>query len=211
MKKRVLEQDPEIAAIGSVDQALEGLSPEAQERVLRYVANKRNIDSALNRPHETSTESSEELSSATNESEAVETKNPDDGLEGISPVARKWMNRNGIQPKPFSAIFSLGGDEIDLIANEVPGKNKKDKMHSVFLLKGIAAYLGSGAARFTHKQIKETCLHYGAYDSANFAAYLKSFSSDVSGEKGTGYALTPRGLARATDLVKGILKTPNAG
>ena len=80
-------------------------------------------------------------------------------------------------------------------------------MHSVLLLKGIAAYLGSGAARFTHEQLKEACLHYKAYDAANFATSLKSFSAEVSGDKSTAYVLTPRGLSSATDIVKKMLES----
>ena len=80
-------------------------------------------------------------------------------------------------------------------------------MHSVFLLKGVAAYLGTGAARFTHEQIKETCLHYDAFDSSNFAVYFKSLSAEVSGNKETGYTLTPRGLAAGTEMVR-VLSQP---
>jgi hypothetical protein len=95
-------------------------------------------------------------------------------------------------------------DEIDLIAKTVPGKGKRDKMRSVFLLKGAAAYLGTGAARVTHEQIKEACLHYDAFDVANFAVNLRSLSGEVSGTKEAGYTLTPRGLASATEMVKAL-------
>ena len=90
-----------------------------------------------------------------------------EGLEGVSPVALKWIARNKLDPSQLGAAFSLGVDEIDLVAQKVPGKNKKDqrsflKMRSVFLLDGIAAYLGTGVPRFTHEQVKEACVHYGA-------------------------------------------------
>ena len=83
-------------------------------------------------------------------------------------------------------------------------------MHSVLLLKGIASYLGSGATRFTYEQLKEACLHYKAFDAANFAASLKSFSAEVSGEKSTAYVLTPRGLSSATEIVKKMLESSKA-
>lgn len=124
---------------------------------------------------------------------------------GISPVAQKWIQRNGLQPEQLSSIFSLGGDEIDLIANKVPGKSKRTKMRSVFLLKGVAAYLSGGAARIAHDKIKETCLHYGAFDQPHFATYMKEFASEISGSKESGYTLTARGLANAAILVKEIL------
>jgi hypothetical protein len=112
------------------------------------------------------------------------------------------MARNGLQADQLSRIFSLGVDEIDLIAETVPGKSKAERVYSVALLKGAAAYLGTGAARFTHEQIKEACLHYDAYDSPNFAATLKRLASEVAGSKETGYTLTARGLASATEALK---------
>lgn len=204
--------DPEIAAIAAVYRALEGLTSDSQARVLAYVARKLNIASETvdfglgerGRPTEETTRTGSE---APPEVRGV----TDGGLEGISPVARKWMSRNGIDAKGLLVIFSLGGDEIDLIAKNVPGKSERERMHSVILLKGIAAYLASGAARFTYGQLKEACLHYRAFNSANFASYLKSFASDVSGEKNTGYTLTARGLAAATEKVTTILKAGNAG
>ena len=98
----------------------------------------------------------------------------DDDLDGISPVAQKWMRRNGLQSNSLSSIFSLGGDEIDLVAKKVPGKSVRARMRSVFLLKGSGCYLGGGAARFTHEQAKETCLHYDAYDGTNFAKHFEN-------------------------------------
>jgi hypothetical protein len=53
--------------------------------------------------------------------------------------------------------------------------------------------------------VKETCMHYGAYDQPNFATYLKEFASEISGSKESGYALTARGLANAVIVVKEIL------
>jgi len=35
------------------------------------------------------------------------------------------MTRNGLEAEKLSAIFSLGIDEIDLVAKSVPGKGKK--------------------------------------------------------------------------------------
>jgi hypothetical protein len=46
--------------------------------------------------------------------------------------------------------------------------------------------------------------------SATFAAYLKSFSGEASGDKRTGYTLTPRSLTNATELLKVILQ-PDEG
>ncbi len=111
----------------------------------------------------------------------------------------------------LSSLFSLGVDEIDLVAKKVPGSNKKDKMLSVFRLKGVAAYLGAGVARFTHEEVKEACVHYDAFDTNNFAAYLKSIASEVSGTKESGYTLTARGLTEATEMIKGLVASKGGG
>lgn len=199
--------DPEIVAISAVYVALKELNQESQARVVDYVSGKLGLRRS-GPPNQTEDDSDKHHRE--NTQLTSEKRDPDEfgnetseELEGISPVARKWMRRNGLNASQLTTIFSLGVDEIDLVAKTVPGgKNKKEKMRSVFLLKGVAAYLGGGAARFTHEQAKETCLHYDAYDSSNLSAYLKGMSSEVSGNKEAGYQLSARGLASATALVK---------
>jgi hypothetical protein len=193
----------ELAAMETVHAALKELEPEIQKRVLNWVATTLNIDYS---PRASGVQRREDHEDAGRPDASAEADREDTSgiLDGISPVAKKWMTRSGLQPERLSTIFSLGGEEVDLIANTVPGKNKKERMRSVFLLKGVAAYLGTGAARFTHEQMKETSLHYDAFDAGNFAVYLKSLSGDVTGTKDTGYTLTPRGIANATEMVKTI-------
>jgi hypothetical protein len=50
--------------------------------------------------------------------------------------------------------------------------------------------------------MKSTCLHYNAFDAANFAVNLRGLSSEVTGGKSEGYTLTARGLAAGTEMVK---------
>ncbi|SRR5258706_37590 len=205
-KQPNMERDPEILAISAVFQALRNLDPDAQSRVLGYVAGKLRIagptGEAASAPREVRHDELPEVGAP--ESATLRGDDVPGELEGISPVARKWMARNGLQAHGLSSVFSLGVDEIDLIAKTVPGKNKKERMRSVFLLKGVAAYLGTGAARFAHEQLKEACLHYDAFDANNFAVNFKSLASEVAGSKDTGYSLTARGVASATEMVKAI-------
>lgn len=215
-EKIVSESDPEIAAISKVNAALTGLEPKAQERVLSYVAAKLGISFQMPATSPGTSEGrgervehdragvAEERSGA----ERKDKKEPEiEELEGISPAGRKWITRNGLQVNQLTPIFSIGGDEIDLVAKKVPGNSKAKRQRSVFLLKGLASYLGSGAARLTFQEVKETCLHYDAYDSANFATNLKHFASEVAGTSETGYSLTARGISGATDMVKEMLST----
>lgn len=197
---------PEAQAITLVYQALEPLSKEAQARVTNYVFQMLGITKTyMPEQYEPRLEEQPQSYAVSQEPSG---SNEEYGLEGVSPIAKKWMIRNGLDVNGLSSLFSIGGDEIDIIVNDVPGGSKRERMHNVFLLKGIAAYLATGAARFTYDQVKDTCTHYKAYDVANYASYVKSFAADVSGSKSSEYSLTARGLSNGTELVKQILK-PN--
>jgi hypothetical protein len=202
--ENVLTIDPEITAISEVYTALRALDSDAQSRVLKYVAEKLGIRIPSAKVSTGASESTTEktpISSSNISPDPIQEEEPED-LEGVSPVAKRWIARNDLNEKALSELFSLGVDEIDLITKKVPGKTKKDRMHNVFLLKGVAAYLGTGTYKFSHEQVKEACVHYGAFDTTNFASYLKSLSSDIAGTKDSGYSLTARGQAAATALVK---------
>ena len=199
------KDDPEIAAIGHVYDALHGLDAAAQRRVLDYVAQKLGLAqiSLSNKSQSRDLPREPNLTgSAARDEQDVSTSGDDDG---INPVAQRWIKRSGISTADLSTIFSIGGDEIELIAKKVPGETKKDRMHSVLLLKAMASYLASGAPRTGHKEAKEACLHYDGWDSANFAVNLKSFASEIGGSKESGYTLNARGLSSATDLIKSMI------
>jgi hypothetical protein len=198
--------EPEIAAISEVYAALVGLQSDAQARILKYVADKLQVPIASTSVDSPAAATVTEEFHHGGETEHAETKDEvDEESEGISPGGRKWITRSGLQVSQLTPIFSLGGDEIDLIAKKVPGNSKAKRMRSVFLLKGLAAYLGSGAARITYQEAKETSLHYDAFDSNNPNYVFKTVASEVSGSKETGFTLTPRGIASATALVKEMI------
>lgn len=209
VKPTQLDHNAEVTAVSTVYNALKDLDPTVQERVIRYCTemlglSPSSISLGMHPKNEGQDLATGTPTSAANSS-AAETASSEE-FEGISAVAVRWIRRSGLNPKSLQGLFSLGVDEIDLVAKSVPGGSKRERMKSVLLLKGIAAYLGTGAPRVTYEQLKEACLHYNAYDVANFASYLKSFAAEVSGTKEAGFTLTARGLASGTELVKQILK-----
>ena len=133
-----------------------------------------------------------------------------DALEGISPVGIKWVRRNKISSKELSELFSLGLDDIDFVAKKVPGETNKDRLKNVLLVKAMAGYLGNGAPRVTHEDLKTAAEQYDAYDGKNFATYMKSFSREVHGSKSTGYVLTAAGLTEARVLIEGMIAAAKA-
>ena len=206
--------DNEIQAMADIYDSLANLDEAAQLRVLEYVTKRLGIslqgigpDSERQErrspPPPRDQSKTDELADA-DEGEDEDNDGDDDSsaLEGISPVAKKWMRRNSLSEQQLSAIFSLGTEEIDLVAESVPGKNKRARSKEVLLLLGIAKYLSGGAARFTHAEAKEACIHYDAYDRANFAAGVKKFSGEITGSASEGYQLNARGITAATKLIK---------
>ncbi|MDX2274293.1 MAG: hypothetical protein NW206_02490 [Hyphomonadaceae bacterium] len=201
----------EFDAIQVVHDALEGLEQDAQLRVIRYVLEVLKIP--LRAGSQQSAPPISERPSGAQRAEPAppqpnESLNPANAdEEGISPVALKWMRRSGIDAKALQSVFSLGIDEIDLVAKSVPGKSIRAKLRSVVLLKAVATYLGTGSPRVTYEQIKEAATHYGAYDQPNFATGMAALSAEVGGSKESGYHLTAKGLVEATEVVKSMLGT----
>jgi hypothetical protein len=204
-----VDDDLEFNAMRNVYAALKDLDSHAQNRVLAYVCErlglKREVPDGAELNYTRSGSSAVGRSKHPEEDRDTSSNSVStDGLDGVSPVAQKWIKRNGLSPNNLSELFSLGVDEIDLVAKSVPGKSKRQKLRSVLLLTGIASYLGSGAPRVAHEKLKEVAGHYDAFDSANFAATVKDLAAEASGNKDTGYTLTARGLTSATELIKGM-------
>ena len=195
-------EDPEIIAISEVYQALKDLDTDARTRVLSYVSGKFSLSPTI-------IERNEQVETAQFHAPPPQQTSSivDDELDGISPIGKKWITRSGIKPSKLMSVFSLGIDEIDLVSKSIPGNTKSQRMRNAFLLKGIAAYLGTGFAKFTHEQVKETSLHYDAWDTANFANIFKTRSAEVSGSKDSGYTLTAKGISEATSLIKSMSGT----
>ena len=164
------DSDPEIGAISVVYAVLKELEPQAQQRVLQYVAAKLGLQTISAHSQTTARHETDEQAPSLPLHDSDPVANGDS--DGINSVAIKWMKRSGLELPQLSKLFSLNVDEIDLVSKAVPGENKKERMHSVILLKAIASYLGSGAARVTDEQVREACLHYDAFDSGNFSKHL---------------------------------------
>jgi hypothetical protein len=195
------DNDPEVEAIGDVVSALRRLPKDAQQRVLRYVANKLGMSVALSEMPVLQSEGSSLRGQGIVQSLTTAP------AEGISPAASKWMQRSGFARRDLEEIFSIGMEQIELVATNMPGNSKRARMKNVLLLLGIATYLGTGTPRITDEQLREACQHYDAFDSANFASHLKKFGAEVGGNKENGYTLTSRGLVAATALIKGMTKS----
>src|SRR6185437_9525185 len=135
-----IDVDPEIAAISAVYNSLRALNTESQARVLDYVARKLQLDIGTSQPRPsnfTSDEPPQRVLVEAPPGNSLESSEgyDDDALAGVSSVAKRWLRRSNISSDAISSLFSLGIDEIDLVAKSVPGDSKKKRMRNVFLLK----------------------------------------------------------------------------
>jgi hypothetical protein len=125
-----------------------------------------------------------------------------DDLEGISPIAKKWMKRNGLSSNRISQLYSLGVDEIDLVARKVPGTSGRERLRQVMLLQGIASYLNGGVPKIDNQKLKEAATHYDADVGGNFPTYAKEWAAEMAGSRASGdLTLTTRGLTAAKELI----------
>ncbi len=188
----------------TVYQALAPLNEEARSRVWSYVKQRLHLRGAEDSESHTRETLDESRGGQTPQ---LEEDHIDGGgaLDGISPVAVKWMKRSGLSVEELSKVFSIGLDEIDLVASAVPGGSKRERLHNVFRLTAIAEYLSSGAARVSHEDLKEACLHYGAYDLPNHAKNVKALGREMSGTKESGYTLSATGITNATKLIREMI------
>jgi hypothetical protein len=197
------EPDVEFEAMRQIYAALKDLEPAAQSRVIDYVLRRLSLGRDEARAGSSFSPFALAQEAEQGPGGAVLISRPEEAeFEGVSPIARKWAMRNGLREEQLSALFSLGGDEIELVSRTVPGASKREKMRSVLLLTATASYLGTGAARVPYEKLRETLGHYNAYDATNFSTYMKAMAPEVGGSKEGGYALTARGLAAAAELVK---------
>jgi hypothetical protein len=206
--------DAEFHAMSQIYAALKPLDAGGRKRVLDYVLSRLGVDlspRAAEKEKKDETPQRHEAEPADHMAAEGTPKasadvgaedNEADEIEGISPLAKKWMRRTGLPGDKLSALFSLGVDEIDLVANSVPGQNTKERLRSLILLQGIASYLGTGAPRVDYSKLKVAMQHYGIDPGNNISTYLKDFAAESSGSVSAGFTLTARGMTSATELIK---------
>src|SRR5437764_1453639 len=115
MAKRTSEHvlDPEIAAMNVVVNAIKDLESASQQRVIEYAITRFNLSGLPTRQGAVDGELPEEdttlkTSDAGNSGSVDLPPLADDGIEGINPVAKKWMTRNGLSGEALGKLFSLG-------------------------------------------------------------------------------------------------------
>jgi hypothetical protein len=121
--------------------------------------------------------------------------------------ARLWMKQHDVSLEELQQVFHLADGAAEMIAGEIPGKNKREKTYSAYILTGLAQLLATGNATFDDKSARSLCESSGCYDPANHSATIANRGNEFTGTKDKGWALTAPGLKRAAALVKEIAKS----
>src|ERR1017187_7074369 len=113
-----LEPDREIQAITIVYSALKELEGPAQSRVIEYVLKKLNLAVEIAKQKQDEQSKTDETANYPDKADAAQNHSHETPAEerftGISPVAQRWIQRNGFRAAQRDLILSLGGDEGDL-------------------------------------------------------------------------------------------------
>ncbi len=120
--------------------------------------------------------------------------------------ARTWMKQNGVTPAELQQIFHLENGSAEVIAGEIPGKNKKEKTYNAYILAGLSKLLSVGNPTFEDKTARDLCDSFGCYDKANHSVTMKDKGNFLSGNKEKDWTVTAPGLIRGAALVKEMTK-----
>lgn len=130
----------------------------------------------------------------------------DNEASDLPDRARTWMRQHGVSLEELQQVFHLQDGSADVIAGEIPGKNKKEKTLNAYVLTGLAKLLSTGNAAFDDKSARALCVSSGCYDESNHSSTIRDKGNEFAGTKDTGWTLTSPGLKRAASLVKEIAK-----
>jgi hypothetical protein len=127
---------------------------------------------------------------------------PADDIGNFSPRAQIWMKQNSITSEHLDQVFHVSDGVAEVIAPQLPGKNKKEQTYSAYMLAGLSQLLLTGNASFGDKEARALCERAGCYDSANHSVTLRNRGNEFTGSKEKGWTLTAPGLKRAAEIVK---------
>jgi hypothetical protein len=131
----------------------------------------------------------------------------DGEASGMQARARAWMKQPLITIEELQQVFHFENGTAEIIAGDIPGKNKKEKTLNAYVLTGLGKFLSTGASAFDDKSARALCVASGCYDDSNHSSIIKEKGNEFAGTKDSGWTLTAPGLKRAAALVKDIAKS----
>jgi hypothetical protein len=124
---------------------------------------------------------------------------------GVPDPVKPFLTANAITTEILEKVFHPTGPGAQLLASEIPGNGKANKVVSLSLLLGVKQALESGSFTCALKDLRELAVHYDCYDSPNFSSTLKANKNYYKPrEKGADLELSGPGLKKAGEIIKGL-------
>jgi hypothetical protein len=121
----------------------------------------------------------------------------------MAPTFKAYMVANALSEAELEKVMHPLGPNAQLAVSEIPGAGKATKQVNLALLLSVKQALIGGTFGCALKELRETCLHYDCYDSANFAANLKKNKTLFKPwQKGDDLELSGSGMKKAAGVVK---------
>lgn len=136
-------------------------------------------------------------------------KEHEDDIISTSGKAKTWQKQNDIATAQLGQVFHVADGQAEVIAGEIPGKNKKEKTLNAYVLAGLAKLIATGSPNFSDKEARALCNTAGCYDGPNHAATLRAKGNWFTGSKDKGWILTTPGLKHAAALIKDLSADKN--
>lgn len=130
-----------------------------------------------------------------------------DGAARFGSKAKRWMKQNEISEIAIEDVFHGEGNEVEVIASDIPGRGKRGKTHNCYLLTGIRLLLATDEATFSENEAVALCRNMGCHDRANHAKSRSELGNIVAGSKSSGFKLPAPGLRAAATLIKSMSTT----
>jgi hypothetical protein len=115
---------------------------------------------------------------------------------------RTWMKQSKLSADQLGHVFHIAGEDVQIIAHEVPGDNLRDRVVNTYVLMGLRELIRTGEPRFDEDTAKAECERLGTHGKTNHAAYAKSGGNLLAGSAKSGWTLTAPGLKAGAELVK---------
>jgi hypothetical protein len=131
-------------------------------------------------------------------------EDPDGGTLPIR--ARTWMKQNGLSLEQLHQVFHITDGDVEIIAADVPGDGRRERVRNAYVLLGIARLLSTGDAQFDDAGARALCERSGFYDQTNHMKYMRG-GNEFTGSKDKGWTLTAPGLKHGAGVVKTLISS----
>lgn len=124
----------------------------------------------------------------------------------LNSKAKAWVNKNSITSGDLERVFYFGEDKIEIILNNLPGDDDKQKTINSYLLVGVISFLKNGEAKFKDEEARALCTTMSCLNNTNHAKYVASARGWIVGSKKDGWVLTVPGLNEVANLLRSTQK-----